>query len=349
MCRRLCDLQGILAGERSPSHGVTQRALHPLHIGPSIVLHSLRFVELSTDRAAPRPRPRGSRHAQCMRPSSTALLRSGGVVKTEQFLREGTTQRELSRAVIAGSLLRVRKGWYALPGLTPSVEQAFRVGGVLACANAAAVHGLWVPHFRGLHVGVSDQASRLRDREQYHRRLADAPDVVVHWSESAPRPCTLVQSLEDCIVTAARCHGAEFAFVLLESALRLRLLGDADKRRLLERLPPRTRSLLRWAGRESESGLESMVAFRLRRLGIRFRQQVRIGARRVDFLLGEVLVLEVDGAAFHEADHDNRRDIELGRLGYRIHHFRTTMVQTHWDAAEADILAALSRGDHLRG
>ncbi|PPF28892.1 hypothetical protein C5D07_12780 [Rathayibacter tritici] len=283
-----------------------------------------------------------------MRSSTSALLRAGGVVKTAQFLREGTTQRELTRAVVAGSLVRIRKGWYARPGLAPSIEQAFRVGGVLACADAAAVHGLWVPHFRGLHVAVVDRASRLRDREEYHRRLAHAADVVVHWSETAPSPCTLVQSIEDCIVIAARCQGAEFAFVLLESALRLRLLGDSAKQRLLERLPPRIQRLLLPAGRLSESGLESMVAFRLHRLGIRFRQQVRIGARRVDFLLGEALVLEVDGAAFHEADQDNRRDIELGRLGYRIHHFRSSAVLRHWDTVEADIVAALSRGDHLR-
>ncbi|QHC66299.1 DUF559 domain-containing protein [Rathayibacter sp. VKM Ac-2759] len=108
------------------------------------------------------------------------------------------------------------------------------------------------------------------------------------------------------------------------------------------------RAELRWAGPASESGLESMVAFRLRRLGIRFRQQVRIGGRRLDFLIGEVLVLEIDGAAFHDADRDNRRDIELGRLGYRTRHYRTQTIELHWPSAEADILAALSRGDHLR-
>jgi very-short-patch-repair endonuclease len=283
-----------------------------------------------------------------MRASSTTLLRAGGVVKTEQFLREGTTRRELSRAVVSGSLVRVRKGWYALPGLAPAVEQAFRVGGVLACADAARVHGLWVPAFRGLHVGVPEQASRLRDRERYHLRLGTSDDVVVHWSAAAAPPCTLVQSMEDCIVIASLCQGAEFGFVLLESALRQGLLGTAAKNRLLARLPTRLAVQLSWAGKVSESGLESMVAFRLRRIGVRFRQQVRIGARRVDFLIGEVLILEVDGAEFHEADRDNRRDIELGRLGYRIQHFRTATVDTHWEAAEADVLAAVSRGDHLR-
>lgn len=283
-----------------------------------------------------------------MRTSTTTILRSGGVVKTEQFLREGSTARELRRAVVSGSLLRIRKGWYALPGVDPMLEQAFRVGGVLACAGAAVSHGLWVPDFRGLHVAVPEHASRLRDRERHFLRLQSADDVVVHWSSEAPAPCTLVQGVEDCIVSAAACQGAEFAFVLLESALRLGLIGAEGKGRVLARLPAGIRALLRWAGSASESGLESMVAFRLRRLGIAFRQQVRIGGRRVDFLLGEALILEVDGAAFHDADRDNRRDIELGRLGYRIHHFRTEVVLRAWASAEADIVAAISRGDHIR-
>ncbi|WP_146168475.1 type IV toxin-antitoxin system AbiEi family antitoxin domain-containing protein [Rathayibacter caricis] len=283
-----------------------------------------------------------------MPPSSTTVLRSGGVVKTEQFLREGTTPRQLRDAVVAGSLVRIRKGWYSLPGLDGRVEQAFRVGGVLACADAAVSHGLWVPRFRGLHVAVPEHASRLRDREQYARRLLADPDVHVHWSLSAPPPRALVQSLEDCIVTAASCLGAEAAFVLLESALHHRRLGPAGKARILARLPLPVRALLEWAGALSESGLESQVAFRLRRLGIVFRQQVRIGGRRVDFVIGEVLVLEADGAAFHDADSDNRRDAALGSLGYRIHRLRTSLIDDGWDLAEADIVAALSRGDHWR-
>jgi very-short-patch-repair endonuclease len=283
-----------------------------------------------------------------VRSSSSTVLRSGGVVKTEQFLREGATPRQLRDAVVAGSLVRVRKGWYSLPGLDARIEQAFRVGGVLACADAAVSHGLWVPRFRGLHVAVPEHASRLRDRDQYSRRLLGDPGVLVHWSTSAPPPCTLVQALEDCIVTAASCVGAESAFVLLESALHLRLLGALGKARILARLPSPLRALLQWAGSRSESGLESQVAFRLRRLGVPFRQQVRIGGRRVDFLIGEVLVLEADGAAFHDPDSDNRRDAHLGSLGYRVHHFRSSLIDDGWDLAEADIVAALSRGDHWR-
>lgn len=283
-----------------------------------------------------------------MRTSTGTILRAGGVVKTEQFLREGTTQRQLSRAVVDGALVRIRKGWYALPGVAPTITQAFRVGGVLACADAAVSHGLWVPRYRGVHVVVPEHASRLRDRERYHLRRDGTDGAVVHWSSAAPPPCTLVQDVEDCIVTAAQCFGAEFAFVLLESALRLRLIGAPAKTRLLERLPATIRRHLRWAGTASESGLESMVAFRLRRLGVSFRQQVRVGGRRVDFLIGEVLVVEIEGAGFHDADADNRRDIELGLLGYRVHHFRTEAVERHWSSAEADIVAAISRGDHLR-
>ncbi|WP_148060086.1 DUF559 domain-containing protein [Rathayibacter sp. PhB152] len=283
-----------------------------------------------------------------MRASSGSVLRAGGLVKTEQFLREGSSARELREAVKTGALLRVRKGWYALPGVDTGIERAFRVGGALACANAAVAHGLWVPRFRGLHVAVGAHTSRLRDPDRHAVRLSHDPDVVVHWSKEAPRPSALVQALEDCVVEAAACQGAEFAFVLLESALHRRLLDSAGRARILARLPTTLRRLLRRAGSSSESGLESMVAFRLRTLGIAFRQQVRIGRRRIDFLLGEVLALEVDGAAFHDPEHDNRRDVELGLLGYRVRHYRTSLVLDDRPFMEADILAALSRGDHVR-
>ncbi|QHC58270.1 type IV toxin-antitoxin system AbiEi family antitoxin domain-containing protein [Rathayibacter sp. VKM Ac-2760] len=283
-----------------------------------------------------------------MRASSTSVLRSGGLVKTEQLLREGSSARELRDAVKAGALVRVRKGWYALPGVDTGVERAFRVGGALACANAAVAHGLWVPRFSGLHIAVRPHASRLRDPDRHAVRLSEDLDVVVHWSKDAPRPCELVQAIEDCLVEAASCRGAEFAFVLLESALHRRLLGAAGRARILARLAVPLRLLLRPAGGSSESGLESMVAFRLRALGIAYRQQVRIGRRRVDLLIGEVLALEVDGAAFHDPDRDDRRDVELGLLGYRVRHYRTSLVLDHWPLVEADILAALSRGDHVR-
>lgn len=129
-------------------------------------------------------------------------------MKTEQFLREGSTARQLSHAVVGGSLVRVRKGWYAFPGLDPTIEQAFRVGGVLACATAAVSHGLWVPRFSGLHVSVPANASRLRDRERHDLRLPDGGNTVVHWSKDAPRPCALIRDVEDCIVEAAFCRGA---------------------------------------------------------------------------------------------------------------------------------------------
>jgi very-short-patch-repair endonuclease len=107
------------------------------------------------------------------------------------------------------------------------------------------------------------------------------------------------------------------------------------------------RRKLEAAGRLSESGTESMVSFRMRRLGIRFRQQVQIGRDRVDFLIGDRLVVEIDSTGYHESVADTRRDARLSMLGYRVLRFHYDQVINHWDEVLGSVVAALSRGDHL--
>lgn len=53
---------------------------------------------------------------------------------------------------------------------------------------------------------------------------------------------------------------------------------------------------------------------------------VRLGAHEVDFLwLDRRVVVEADSYAFHATraafEHDRRRDVELGRLGFRVLRF----------------------------
>ncbi|MGX5681968.1 DUF559 domain-containing protein [Schumannella luteola] len=81
---------------------------------------------------------------------------------------------------------------------------------------------------------------------------------------------------------------------------------------------------------------------------------VAIGGRltvgRIDFLVGNRLVVEIDGAEFHaprEAfERDRRRDALLTSLGFRVLRFSYIQVLNRWPEVERAILTAVGRGDH---
>jgi very-short-patch-repair endonuclease len=116
-------------------------------------------------------------------------------------------------------------------------------------------------------------------------------------------------------------------------------------------MPAEARRLLAHADRRSESFAESVLRARLLRSGIPCRIQVVIGEDRVDFLLGERLVIEVDGKEFHTDERwferDRSRDARLSVRGCRVLRFSYAQVVYRWPEVEAAIRAALWRGDHL--
>ena len=124
--------------------------------------------------------------------------------------------------------------------------------------------------------------------------------------------------------------------------------------RALNTLPACARGNLEAADRKSESGGESQLRFHLLSMGVEVRQQVRFrGVGRVDFLIGNGLIIEADGAEFHTSrtafEEDRRRDALLTAQGYRVLRFSYTQIVSRWTEVEAAIRAAIDRGDHLRG
>ena len=99
----------------------------------------------------------------------------------------------------------------------------------------------------------------------------------------------------------------------------------------------------------SDSGLESVFIDGLRRIGLTVRQQVLIDGHRVDVLVGDRLVVQLDGFAHHQAS-DRRRDIRadarLTLRGYTVLRFDFQQVYFDWDYVEATVLAAVAQGRH---
>ena len=172
---------------------------------------------------------------------------------------------------------------------------------------------------------------------------------MVHWGGIGSNGDRRAVNVDHAVSQVYQCMGDQAGFVVLESALHRGLLSTFAQSVLLESLPRRMRRSARLASRLSESGTESFLKLGLIRLRIRFLQQVLIGGvGRVDFLIGDRLVIEVDSRAHHSDPYaDRRRDAELGVRGYRVLRFIYSQIVHEWPMVEAAIIASMSRGDHL--
>lgn len=137
--------------------------------------------------------------------------------------------------------------------------------------------------------------------------------------------------------------------VVCDSLVHLGVLSRADIGSELVSAPGRIRRLIDHCD-QAESGTESMVRLRLRRLGIRVDTQVVIpGIGRVDLLVGR-LIIEVDGARYHSDpesfENDRRRDRRAVQLGYTVIRLSYRQVLYEWADVERDILDVVRRRGH---
>jgi very-short-patch-repair endonuclease len=277
------------------------------------------------------------------------IAAQGGLAPTHRLLKLGSTRSALARAVGAGSILRVRQGWYALPDEQESRLQACRVGGRVTCSSGAQEWGLWTrQRMPPLHVAVRPNASRLRDQHDHRVRRAGRPGPTVHWVEHS-RGTAFVSDPLSCLLDMTRCEPLESVVAAADCALGKRLITHREWNRATARLPARMRILLADVDPRSGSYWESIVRFRLHRLGIVLRTQVDLGpGLRVDFLIGRHLVVEIDGPQHAESTQyqtDRERDARLSIRGCRCIRFSAKQVHSNWPMARAATLSAIARGD----
>ncbi|WP_245619576.1 DUF559 domain-containing protein [Microbacterium trichothecenolyticum] len=235
---------------------------------------------------------------------------------------------------------------YERRGVCPEIKAAAAHGGWITCVSAAVHLGLWVAeHRKHLHVGL-----RPNGRAYSH---ADC-SCVVHWSDAddAKRSAFGVPSVRVVLRQILRCQGLESFFVALESALRQRTLSQADLEWLRQHTNSRARDAIGFARRDADSGLESLLRWRLRRRGLRVRTQQSItSVGRVDFVIGERLIVEVDGAPNHDSEShrhkDLVRDANAAAWGFVTLRFDYALVVHDWDTVELAILGLVDRGLHL--
>ncbi|WP_456284877.1 endonuclease domain-containing protein [Microbacterium sp. JZ101] len=260
-----------------------------------------------------------------------------GVARASTLRMAGASARDIRRALVTGSIWKVRAGVYATPDVSADIVTAARHGGALCCASALAQLGVWVLDADAIHVAMGPHG-----RQREHAGCACIP----HWDEGATGfgRVDIVRAL----VQLARCQGDEAFFAAFESAWHRGLLSRRDRLAVRARLDARQRRLVDAARSDSESELESLLRIRLLRMGIVLRCQVRIRTvGRVDFVVGDRIILEVDGRENHDGESHRHRDLvrdaNAAALGYRTLRFDYALVIHNWPRVERAIVGALRR------
>jgi very-short-patch-repair endonuclease len=280
------------------------------------------------------------------------IRRLGGAAKTVELRMAGFSKGQLAAAVRTGRVLRPRKAWYVGPSTPPALAAAVRVGGRATCVTALHHHEVWLTdHIPLVHVAVHRSASRLRAVSNPHERQSTIGDAVVHWVDT-PRPrlaegSRLLEPPVGALRDVVGCLTGEELLATVESALHRGYVKSREWSALLAGMSRSEQALLEQASGLSGSGIETLFVSRARRLGLRVRQQVQIGPDRVDAVIGDRLVVELDGAAFHDPHADRVRDARLVIAGRHVLRFDYGQVIYDWRSVEKVLIASVIRGDHL--
>ncbi len=255
----------------------------------------------------------------------------GGVCSLQMLMSAGFTAGQVQRAAARQRVARVRPGWYAAGPAHPDVLRAVRAGGAVTCVSTFRLLGSWTVDDGQLHV-----------RMRRGTGLTGGAGLRQHWSDLPVT--TPIDSRVESARCLVRCLPHDEAVVALDSALHHGLITLAELRRDAD---PRMRTVLADVDPRAESGLESLARLRLRRRRIRLRPQVLIpGVGRVDFLIGDRLILELDGEEFHEFDEDRARDRRSAVRNYLTVRASYDHVMTGWHTLETELLALIRRDEH---
>lgn len=252
-----------------------------------------------------RPRPCSGRwprrHDVRMVNINSVLSTYDGVARAKHLAAAGVSDFQLKSALARGAVSRVARGVYAVPDADPGLIAIRSLPAEPACATAAQFQGLWVlepppqPHIAVTH----------------SRRY---PGFVCHRSAAPP-------TLLDTVVQSLRCLPDLDGLVIAESAVVLKGMPLAALRqRLAGRNDARERRMVDSIVTQSQSIIECIARYWLRRAGFHVESQVNIpGMGHLDLMVDGRLGIETDGASFHmdrtSFEEDRRRWNVTTRLG----------------------------------
>ncbi|MDZ5143227.1 endonuclease domain-containing protein [Microbacterium testaceum] len=208
--------------------------------------------------------------------------------------------------------------------------------------SAAHDMGLWAPSSEDVHVWVPATASRLDDAGMRLHR-ATPPVPVIRTDPLEP--------IINVLFHVARCLPPADGLAVWESALRSKKV-DADTLAAVGWRSTRASRFAHVATSLSDSGLETHFRELMLTIGVRLRQQVRVDGHPVDAVIGERLVVQMDGFAFHSSPADRRRDLHqdarLVLRGYTVLRFDYVQILFEPQYVIDTVRLAMAQGRHLR-
>ncbi|GAB3771579.1 hypothetical protein FB382_000210 [Nocardioides ginsengisegetis] len=237
-----------------------------------------------------------------------ALERLGGVATTERLLRL-TTPARLRAAWLAGVVVRLRRGIYALPGAERAIAAAARLGGIVSHLSAAQLHG-WEVAFSPTCPWVSVP----RNREVRERRGS-----LVFWADLDDERGPVTSPLRT-VLDCGRRLAPGPALAVADSALRHRAVDRDELEVAAAGVRGKGAAKVRWIAAHAD--------------GRAFNPFESVHPDLVD--VRRRLVLEADSWEFHTGreahDRDCRRYDELVLSGWTVLRFtwRQVMYDPDW-------------------
>lgn len=274
------------------------------------------------------------------------LARNHGFATRAGLRRSGLSDHRIRAELAAGRLVAFGRDLVARPTAPAVLRRAVAMRCRVGCVTAAKAMGMWVLDADAFHV-----IARTRGTHVAHDgRL---PGATVHWSPSPLEPDgdrLAIESGRNALAHIADCQPVDAAVATFDSAVRSGFISVEELRRLAAIRGGRFAEVVALCSARSDSGLESLTRVRLVWVGIACREQVVIDGHPVDLLIGDRLIIQLDGG--QHADRvqlarDRRQDRRLRRMGYTVLRFGYADVVFNWDRTWAEIRAHLAQRAHL--
>ncbi|MFC4243306.1 endonuclease domain-containing protein [Gryllotalpicola reticulitermitis] len=279
---------------------------------------------------------------------ATLLARNNGFVTRAELRRYGVSAHAVRGLIARGALVALTRNILARPPVPAEPSRAAMMGGRVACVTAAHSMGIWVLDDTAFHVVP-------RGRNGHFRTDAAEPRAVVHWTPEPIEPDghrPVVESGRNALAHIARCQPLDAAAASFDSAVRLGLTTLEELQVLASAHRGRFADAAALVTGRADSGLETLTRVRLKWAGVGCREQVVIDGHPVDLLIGDRLVIQLDGKQHLEDPaqlaRDRWQDRRLRLMGYTVLRYGYAEVVYAWDETLAQILSCIAGGAQLR-
>ncbi|MDY2940790.1 MAG: hypothetical protein SOS98_00470 [Varibaculum sp.] len=216
---------------------------------------------------------------------------NNGVTSYSEAIKN-TSRRRVGKALAAGLVKRMGRSVLYLPTVDRKRLAVFAHHGCLTCVTLLRACGVqvWKHSEPTIHIGVDGNNSRCK-----------MPDVKMHREPYTVNRYGLATALQ-ATIRGIQCVESHLErVVILDSVLQKRLVAFEDLQREIKRIgDTRLTAGLRDADGKARSGMETLARLELQKLGLDVRPgEVIPGVGEVDLLVGEKLIIELDGYEWH--------------------------------------------------